>query len=229
LWTLLADRLPIDGRFIKFNDLPLGRCQIKLVGMDQMGNTSTRMTGIFDVRDGSGYSNPVQPVNDIEIDRLWSEALNLYQHKKYAESVDKYDRALAIAVDVSSERSDPLRHDKAVALYAKGQVEDARALLEGVVARNPDGLKYRYTLASVYLRSGSRAKAQSQCEEITKRDEVEPHVAARAMLASIHYQDGQTAKAEELWKSVVKHGSPASAEYKEAKMQLEAMEQRKKK
>jgi len=217
-WVLLTDRQPISrGKFIKTNDLPLGRIQVKIVAEDQMGNTSERMTGVVEVIDGSGWEAPVRGRGEMEIDRIWSEATQLYHSGEFAAAVKKFDSALEIA---PSDRLDSVRHDRAVALNADGRVNDAITDLNRCVMNSPKNLTFRYTLAAILFRNDRKVEAREQLEKIVELDGKEPHIKARSMLATIEHQAGNGDRANALWTYIVKHGSASSEEVKNAQAQL---------
>lgn len=217
-WVLLTDRQPISrGKFIKTNDLPIGRVQIKIVAEDQMGNTSERVTGVVEVIDGSGWEAPVRGRGAMEIDRIWSEATQLYHSGEFAAAVKKFDSALEIA---PSDRLDSVRHDRAVALNADGRVNDAIADLTRCVMNSPKNLTFRYSLAAILYRNDRRLEAREQLDKIVELDGKEPHIKARSMLASIEHQAGNGDRAIALWTYIVKHGSASSEEVKNAQAQL---------
>jgi hypothetical protein len=221
-WTMVADRLPLDkGTFVKTNDLPLGWIRMKVRAVDQMGNFSERETGRIEVIDGSGYQAPQRGAANMEVDRIWAGATQLYRDGKYADAVKMYDSALDIA---PSDRADAVRHDRALAMDKDGRQTEAIAELVKLVDRNAENLRFRYSLGCMYYRTDKRADAMAQLNKITELDAKEPHIEARSMLATLEHQGGNTKRAMTLWKFIVEHGSATSEAYKNAKAQIERQE-----
>ncbi len=224
-WIMLSDRLPLNGSFIKFNDLPLGKCQIKAVATDEMGNQAIRFTGIFKVVDGTAYGeeyrSPDYGKNPKEVKRIWAEAQEHYQAGDYQSALRAYNNALELA---AYEDRNAIEHDMALAFYKDGQTQKALQTLEDLIQAEDDNLTFRYSLASLYFQEGLRGDAKEQLEAILERDDNQPHMAARSLLAGIYWQEGLTKKAETLWRFILENASVRSSEYKDAQLQLAALE-----
>lgn len=216
-WTAISTHLPIRYSFTKWNDLPPGDCMLKVVARDQMGNQTVRMTGVFTVLDGTGHTDPDMGLANPEVDRLWGKATQYYDAKDYKRALEYFDKALKVA---PGDRMNAIKHDKSLALYRDGQPAKAIELLDAVVKNEATNHTYRYALASLLYSTAKSEMAREHLQTIAENDASEPHVKARHLLATIEFDAGNNARAIELWKHIVQHASPASAEYTDAQANL---------
>lgn len=213
-WTLLADRLPARGTFTRKNDLPVGMLQVKVEALDQMGNHSERVSGIFEVKDGSGWE-PAKPLGTgVDYTTLWREANELSAAEDYEGARAKYDSAEALA---PTEQRDAIIRDRAASEYQAGNTAKAMQLFRAIVDRNADNLRFRYDLAVLHYQLGQRAEATMHLEEIRRLDDAQPMLDARLLLAKLYSQDGRYKESANEYQFVINRAQPATDRMMRAK------------
>jgi|GEM_PF-5577765 len=217
VWTLLADRLPARGSFTRKNDLPLGALQVKVTSLDQMGNISERLSGVFEVKRGSGWepARPMTPGSDYR--SLWREANAASASEQYDVAREKYESAIELA---PAAEKDSIRRDSGASEYLAGNTSSAMEILTAIVDRNPANLNFRYDLAVLHYRLGQSPEAKMHLREITRLDDANPHFKARALLANILLGEGKATESYEEWKYIHDKSSPTSDEHAEARGQM---------